>query len=80
MEDTPEASCSEKLQRPNKLLKADRGIYSCIPNRGSAFYNNKNEKTGIGFFKLPSDPQQNQNWKLLLSSCIEEGVQMIHFA
>ena len=50
MEDTPEASCSEKLQRPNKLLKADRGIYCCIPNRGSAFYNNKNEKTGIGFF------------------------------
>ena len=66
MEDTPEASCSEKLQRPNKLLKAGRGIYCCIPNCGSAFYNNKNEKTGIGFFKFPSDPQQNQNWKRIV--------------
>ena len=66
MEDTPESSCSEKLQRPNKLLKAGREIYCCIPNLRSAFYNKKNEKTGIGFFNFPSDSQHNQDLKRIV--------------
>lgn len=65
-EGTSQASCSEKLQRPNKLLKAGRGIYCCIPNCGSAYYNNNNEKTGIGFFRFPSDQQQNQLWRRIV--------------
>jgi hypothetical protein len=65
-----EASSSK---RPAKLLKAGRGIYCCIPKCGSAFYNNMNEKTGIGFFKFPSDSKQQQTWKRIIKLCRRKG-------
>lgn len=40
------------LQRPNQIYlgRGQQGIYCCMPDCGSAFYNSKGEKTGIGFF------------------------------
>ena len=48
--------------RPEKVKKGGRSIYCYIPECGSSFYGNENNKTGIGFFKFPKDKTLTQSW------------------
>ena len=52
--------------RPKKILKGGKGVYCCIPECKSRFYNSDMTKTGIGFFTLPKDTKTNHKWKRII--------------
>ena len=69
-----EENQTSSRKSPSKILKGGRSIYCCIPRCGSSFYDNKGEKTNIGFFKFPKDKAKKQKWVRAVNSVRRKGV------
>ena len=57
-----EENPTSSRKSPSRVSKGGRSIYCCIPGCGSSFYDNKGNKTKIGFFKFPKDKAKKQKW------------------
>ena len=49
--------------RPSEVKAGGSGVYCCVPMCGSATYDQNKERTGIGLFTFPKDPEMRRKWK-----------------
>ena len=48
---------------PSEIKAGGSGVSCCVPMCGSATYDQNKNRTGIGFFTLPKDPEMRRKWK-----------------
>ena len=60
-------------EHEQQKLKGGRSIYCCIPNCGSSFYDKDGNKTGIGFFKFPTDKDRRKLWIRIVNNVRRKG-------
>ena len=53
-------------ERPKEIDGGGRGTYCCVPQCKSASHDHDRKKTGIGFFKFPSNPDLRRTWTTVI--------------